>query len=463
METPKRPYVLTPRRLAALRANLEKARAAPKEKIYRHTDKRRAANLANLAKAQAVLASQRAQAQAEAPGGPTAGADTRGYSPGKDKARAPAHPAELPDLLQGLKRVFFPPAAEGESPPELDPETDALLMKTARALLRPRQIFRREGRREIHQIMELLTTAAARPEPLTPAEAILLAQQIVKALPLGEAWDRANRVYGKLLELFQQLLESHYGDALGCGFSITAMWEDLEEEYQQIRAMERAEREAKGGGSFGRGRNSKSDSESKTKTPDSSAESSTSGSPESNSQAQGASAEGSGPSANGSDAGPDRKRATTLKLPATFEEFRDLVGLAFRPLPREGWEPSEEEAAAGRLRVRILAETLWDRLKYVPTLARELREAAEEFLQEVIPVPRTGPELYEVARELVILLYPHRNLPLAVEPVDAWIRDQLGELLEARYGFHVSVEFFREPCFRSQESSSAGHRGDDDE
>src|SRR5271167_1441761 len=50
----KRPYVKTPARVAAARANLEKARAAPKEKVYRRTEKRLAANRANLEKARQV-------------------------------------------------------------------------------------------------------------------------------------------------------------------------------------------------------------------------------------------------------------------------------------------------------------------------------------------------------------------------------------------------------------------------
>ncbi len=40
--------------MAAARANLEKARAAPKEKVYRPTEKRLAANRTNLAKAKAA-------------------------------------------------------------------------------------------------------------------------------------------------------------------------------------------------------------------------------------------------------------------------------------------------------------------------------------------------------------------------------------------------------------------------
>ena len=50
----KRPYVKTAARLAAARANLQKARAAPKEKVYRRTEKRLAAKRANLAKARAA-------------------------------------------------------------------------------------------------------------------------------------------------------------------------------------------------------------------------------------------------------------------------------------------------------------------------------------------------------------------------------------------------------------------------
>jgi hypothetical protein len=48
IHAPKRKYRLSPEALVARRANLEKARAAPKELIYRSTEKRHAASRANL-------------------------------------------------------------------------------------------------------------------------------------------------------------------------------------------------------------------------------------------------------------------------------------------------------------------------------------------------------------------------------------------------------------------------------
>lgn len=64
----KRPYKVKGRMsklaLAARRANLEKARAAPKTKIYRLTEKRQAASRANLAKAMAARRSPRGVAAA---------------------------------------------------------------------------------------------------------------------------------------------------------------------------------------------------------------------------------------------------------------------------------------------------------------------------------------------------------------------------------------------------------------
>src|SRR5437870_824770 len=48
---PKRKYRLSPEALAARRANLERARSAPKGVMYRSTEKRQAASRANLQKA----------------------------------------------------------------------------------------------------------------------------------------------------------------------------------------------------------------------------------------------------------------------------------------------------------------------------------------------------------------------------------------------------------------------------
>src|SRR5208282_4093583 len=55
---PKRKYVMTPERRAKLMANLAQARLAPKEKVYRKTPKRYAANIGNLEKANAKVRQQ---------------------------------------------------------------------------------------------------------------------------------------------------------------------------------------------------------------------------------------------------------------------------------------------------------------------------------------------------------------------------------------------------------------------
>ena len=57
-------YTMSDLALASRRANLEKARAAPKEKIYRPTEKRQAASRANMAKAIAARKSPRGNASA---------------------------------------------------------------------------------------------------------------------------------------------------------------------------------------------------------------------------------------------------------------------------------------------------------------------------------------------------------------------------------------------------------------
>jgi len=69
-DRPKRKYALTPRgarspqALAARRANLAKARAAPRDVIYRPTEKRQAASRANLQKALAARKTPKGNAAA---------------------------------------------------------------------------------------------------------------------------------------------------------------------------------------------------------------------------------------------------------------------------------------------------------------------------------------------------------------------------------------------------------------
>jgi len=140
---PKRKYVVTPERREKVMANLAKARLAPKEKVYRKTPRRYAANIGNLEKAKAKL-SEQLQTEQE---------DLR---------------AKLEGLFPGCEDppAFGPASHQFAGAEELD-QAAVLIAK------RPRQV-RAARRRDGRQIMRLLTAAINRSHPLSPEEACKL-------------------------------------------------------------------------------------------------------------------------------------------------------------------------------------------------------------------------------------------------------------------------------------------------
>ncbi|HMD96538.1 MAG TPA: hypothetical protein VKM93_04290, partial [Terriglobia bacterium] len=129
---PKRKFVMTPERKAKLLANLEKARLAPKEKVYRKTPKRYAANLGNLAKANAKRRAQSESQQAE-----NLRAQLEGFFPAPQVPPPPQAPLGAPYVqLPGAPPSGGPSGAE-----ELD-QAAALIAKRLRKL---RAATRREG------------------------------------------------------------------------------------------------------------------------------------------------------------------------------------------------------------------------------------------------------------------------------------------------------------------------------
>src|SRR5208282_1982111 len=170
---PKRKYVMTPERRAKLLANLEKARLAPKEKVYRKTPKRYAANVGNLEKAKSKLREQLEREQ-----------------------------EDLRVKLEGL----FP---AGEDPPPFGPESrqfggaeelDQAAILIARRLRKIQAARRRDGRR----IMRVLTAAINRSHPLSPEEAYQLVCDLLQCLDGSRVVAEARRLNDQIAELLIQ-------------------------------------------------------------------------------------------------------------------------------------------------------------------------------------------------------------------------------------------------------------------
>ena len=257
-----RPYVKTPARLAAARANLEKARSAPKEKVYRRTDKRLAANRANLAKAQAARQGdlekildrldlafpplgEEIPEEAVGPeficscgSGKTFHLCCKGRKP-KTGIPGPNDPqSDLPfdlapfDFAQGRRaesrrqgrrvesmceedeadrpkvpRTFFRIGSPKWYEEGIDREAPdyGALEKAGRALLHRQRALPNEVRREGRQVMLLLTQAAARTVAPTLQDIVALAGGLMAVLGnsrLARRAQRLNRRVAKLLEAF---------------------------------------------------------------------------------------------------------------------------------------------------------------------------------------------------------------------------------------------------------------------
>src|SRR5208282_5662166 len=204
-------------RKAKLLANLAKARLAPKEKVYRQTPRRYAANIGNLAKANAKVRQQSESLRA----------GLEGFFPAPKVPPPPIVPPLPP--LPGATPAFIPPCSGADV---LDQVTPLI----AKRLRKVRAATRREGRR----IMRLLTAAISRSQPLGANEAFDLARQLLQCLDGPRVAAEVQRLNQKIAHLLMKMIETRYGaEAQVNGFPLATALEQLKEEARQ-RAAERA-------------------------------------------------------------------------------------------------------------------------------------------------------------------------------------------------------------------------------
>jgi hypothetical protein len=180
---------MTPARLAAARANLEKARAAGKEKIYRPTPKRLAANRANLVKAQ--TARRRLLEQ-------TVDSLDRAFPPLREQILRPA----------GSEAVDRPSGA-GQSRQVADYPA---LEKVGRAILHRRRALLGEARREAQRVMRLLTEAAERTVAASLNDLLGLASGLIAVLAHPRLRERARRLNRRIERGLGAFLDQRYGE-----------------------------------------------------------------------------------------------------------------------------------------------------------------------------------------------------------------------------------------------------------
>jgi hypothetical protein len=439
----KRPYAKTPARLAAARANLEKARAAPKEKVYRRTDKRLAANRANLAKAQTarqkeleevvdrldmVFPPLGAEVPEEALGpeflchcgsGKTfhrccKGRKPKTGSPGQVVPRdPPANPEEEESGVSEVRRVFFRYGSPKWVEEGVDREAAdyGALEKAGRALLYRQRALLNEARREGREVMRLLTQAAERTIAPTLQDILTLASSLMTLLGKSRLLGRTQRLNRRVKKLLEAFVEKRYERSGRLLVTAEACCERLMAEADEKPSHRLRDPECGAGTGWPGLRlipKSRRDG------------------------AQGSSQHFQGGWA---DQDPD--------LPEVQEEFVCLVRRAFcAPHP----EPEEEEV---RDLVDELAGCLWNRLHTFDLVVKGEKEQLNQRLDQMADTVATGPKslrerFWSIEAELEkTVLSVETMLQLCGETLP----QPLGTLMYRRYGPHPKIDRFCSASF----------------
>ena len=359
---PKRKYVMTPEHRAKVLANLAQARLAPKEKVYRKTPKRYAANLNNLG-----IAAARRRREAETLHAKMEELFPPPEVPPPPLTRLPQSPDDPP---RRMPPSFF-----------LDPLEEATKL-IGKRLRKVHAGVRREGRR----IMRLLTAALKRSQPLSVEEAGNLACQLMKCLDGTRITEEARRLNDKIKHLLLRMIEVRYG--VEPGDTPTELWlEQLREDRRARGAAARARTAARKAQRAQRGR------EGHPVTPGDMA----GAREEVPAGAQGGAQVRVGPALvaeggneNAENRGRQHKEPSKVaapKLPETYEEFLALVTRALRL--------EDEPKVAGALAINLwLRLHIWQHQSLV-----EVQWLERFFQKEAANPPDSYPSPYQELRD----------------------------------------------------------------
>ncbi len=180
--------------LASRRANLEKARAAPKEKIYRSTEKRQAASRANLAKAIAARKSPRGNTAARL-NALSHGLFVRDVA--SSVRRMGENPQEFREHHTLFERIFAPQDEQERDWVRCLADIDWKRLR----------FFRAQAAWELARLKKAFESLAHRTMPITADETLRRAYVLSRVLsgfleyldPLGKFQSRIDREIRKLL------------------------------------------------------------------------------------------------------------------------------------------------------------------------------------------------------------------------------------------------------------------------
>lgn len=181
----------SPAALAARRANLAKAHAAPKSRVYRPTEKRQAASRRNLLKAQAALRGRRTAARLNAL---QHGLFAREFD-AETFRRLREDPQEYREILRLLRRAFRP-----QEVPERE-----LVTRLAQTCWRRLRLCRAFAAREQLELRQALESIPALPQPLSEEETAARANLLLSTIAMF-VWDPEEEP--KLLSEMESLLRA---------------------------------------------------------------------------------------------------------------------------------------------------------------------------------------------------------------------------------------------------------------
>jgi len=376
-------------------ANLGKARLAPKEKVYRKTPRRYAANLNNLG----IAAAKRRQ--------------EREILSAKMAGLFPPCEGPLPPLPSFPQSPDDPPR---RMPPSFffDPFEEATRL-IGKRLRKVHAAVRREGRR----VMRLLTAALNRSQPLSVEEATNLVRQLLKCLDGTRVTEEARRLNKKIARLLGKMIEVQYGVEPG-GVPVEIWLEQLREDRRARAAAIRERRAARKAERTKRVQEAEGFRKGHPATPGDTVE------------ARPRPQVGVGPvvvaeggSEDGGSWGGQRKeprRVLIPELPETWEEFHSLVTRAL--------DLEDEPEVAG-----AVAENLWNRLHLWNEREREEERWLERLFQEgAANPPDSYPDPYKELRDRAY------KIPVILKLDKDFLRwmDQLTERLERALDWWVS-------------------------
>ena len=185
----------SPAALAARRANLLKARSAPRERIYRSTEKRQAASRRNLAKAQAARRTRRGNRRPRL-NAVKHGLFTHEFSPATLR-RLGEEPKEFREMQRLFRRLLAP-----RERPERE-----LVRRLCETCWRRLRLFRARARQEQESLRKALEKVPRARGPLGSFETELRAQFLgIGLFDLGRTVDEGLKLHSQIECLLRTLL-----------------------------------------------------------------------------------------------------------------------------------------------------------------------------------------------------------------------------------------------------------------